>query len=113
MSRFLIDVNLPYYFSLWRGDSFVHQFDLGDEWTDNEIWEYAKTHDLVVVTKDADFSDRIIFHAPPPKVIHIRVGNMRMKEFFLTLTRRWPEAVELIETNKLVSIYPDRVEAIE
>ncbi|MFI5201814.1 MAG: DUF5615 family PIN-like protein [Candidatus Kapaibacterium sp.] len=112
MPRFLIDVNLPYYFSLWNGDDFIHQFDVGRNWSDTEIWEYAERHDLIIVTKDADFSDRIILREPPPKVIHIRFGNMKMKQFFATMSRHWPEVMELIETNKLVSVYPDRVEAI-
>jgi predicted nuclease of predicted toxin-antitoxin system len=112
MPRFLIDVNLPYYFSLWHGESFVHQHDLGDEWTDEQIWEYAKQHDLVIITKDSDFSHRVIFHTPPPKVIHIRFGNVKMKQFFGLLTTHWPQALSLIENHKLVSIYFDRVEAI-
>jgi predicted nuclease of predicted toxin-antitoxin system len=113
MPRFLIDVNLPYYFSLWNGESFVHQLDLGDEWTDDEIWKYAKLHDLIIVTKDADFSHRAILHVPPPKVIHIRFGNLKMNQFFETMTARWHQALALIEDHKLVSIYLDRVEAIQ
>src|ERR1017187_9479776 len=110
--RFLIDVNLPYYFSLWHGEGFVHQRDIDDEWTDDEIWKYAMKNDLIIVTKDADFSHRIIFHTPPPKVIHIRVGNLKMRQFFDVLTKQWPQALSLIEDHKLVSIYLDRVEAI-
>jgi predicted nuclease of predicted toxin-antitoxin system len=113
MPRFLIDANLPYYFSSWRGEDFVHQFDIDDRWTDDQIWNYALEHDLIIVSKDADFSDRMIFREPPPKVIHVRVGNVRMKEFFAVLTQRWPEASELIRDNKLVFIYRDRVEAIQ
>jgi predicted nuclease of predicted toxin-antitoxin system len=112
MPRFLIDVNLPYYFSLWHGEDFIHQRDIDDEWTDEEIWDYASEHNLIIVTKDADFSHRIIFHTPPPKIIHIRFGNMRMREFHETLSKHWPEALNLIEGNKLVSIYRDRVEAV-
>lgn len=28
MARYLIDVNLPYYFSLWRGPDYVHVRDI-------------------------------------------------------------------------------------
>ena len=112
MPRFLIDVNLPYYFSLWHGEAFIHQRDIDDEWSDSEIWNYAKAHNLIIVTKDSDFSHRIILYTPPPKIIHIRFGNMRMNQFHETLKKHWPEVLRLIETNKLVSIYIDRVEAI-
>jgi predicted nuclease of predicted toxin-antitoxin system len=112
MLKFLIDVNLPYYFSLWHGEEFVHQRDIDDEWTDDLIWKYAMKNDLIIITKDADFSHRIIFHTPPPKVIHIRFGNLKMRQFFDVMTTHWPQALSLIEDHKLVSIYLDRVEAI-
>lgn len=113
MPRYLIDVNLPYYFSLWKGGEFIHQKDLGDEWTDDEIWEYARDNDLVIISKDADFSHRVIANDPPPKVIHIRFGNVRMNEFHRVLQSLWPDAQLLIEDHRLVNIYHDRVEAIE
>ena len=28
MAKYLIDVNLPYYFSLWRGPEYVHLKDV-------------------------------------------------------------------------------------
>lgn len=112
MPRFLIDVNLPYYFSLWKGEEYIHQRDIDDEWTDDEIWDYALKHDLIIVSKDADFSHRIISHEPPPKVIHIRFGNLRMKEFYQLMASLWPDAEILIRDHKLVNIYADRIEAI-
>jgi hypothetical protein len=36
MARFLIDVNLPYYFSLWRTQDFLYVRDLDDTWTDRD-----------------------------------------------------------------------------
>ena len=112
MASFLIDANLPYYFELWRGDDYLHLFDLNDEWSDSEIWNYAREHSLTIVTKDADFSDRIILNEPPPRVIHIRIGNMRMRDFHALLNRAWPEVCELSKAYKLVRVYQDRVECI-
>ena len=42
MPKFLIDINLPYYFSLWNTPDFIHQKDLDVKWLDEEIWIYAK-----------------------------------------------------------------------
>ncbi len=112
MSRYLIDVNLPYYFSLWEGDEYIHQKDINDEWSDSQIWEYAKNNNLIIISKDADFSKRIFLSIPPPKVIHIKFGNKKMKEFYSILSMNWGKAKELIELNKLVNIYEDRIEAI-
>jgi predicted nuclease of predicted toxin-antitoxin system len=45
MPEFLIDVNLPYHSSLWKGDNCIHQKDIDDEWTDTQIWNYAREND--------------------------------------------------------------------
>lgn len=55
MSRFLVDVNLPYYFSLWNNDDYIHQMDIDDTWTDKQIWEYAREENLIIIKKDTDF----------------------------------------------------------
>lgn len=113
MARFLVDVNLPYYFSLWNDDAYIHQLDIDDTWTDQQIWEYAREENLVIVTKDTDFYNSILISDPPPKVIHLKIGNMRLKEMHEFLNRIWSEVLELIETCKLVSVYSDRIEGIK
>ena len=87
--RYLIDENLPYYFSLWNNDEFLHVHDLKGIATDIEIWDYAKENELIIVTKDSDFSNKIMYKAPPPKVIHIRFGNVRMQELHDLLHKLW------------------------
>lgn len=77
---YLIDANLPNYFDLWDSPRFAHVKDLNEKWTDEEIWEYAKRNDLIIVSKDVDFSNKIIVKNPPPKGIHIKVGNLKIKE---------------------------------
>jgi predicted nuclease of predicted toxin-antitoxin system len=42
---------------------------------DSDIWEYAKEHDYIIVSKDADFHQRSFVHHFPPKVIAIFSGN--------------------------------------
>ena len=111
--KFLIDVNLPRRFSIWSDSEYLHQINIDDEWTDTQIWNYATENDLTIVTKDSDFSNRVIFHKPPPKVIHIRFGNMKMQEFFETMNRLWNEVLELNSNHKLVNVFRNRIEAIE
>lgn len=111
--RFLIDVNLPDRFSLWQGDNFIHVRNIDDEWSDTKIWEYAKDKDLIIVSKDADFSNRIIHMEPPPKVIHLRVGNLKIKQFHKFMNENWVLITELISTSKLVNVYIDRIEVID
>lgn len=112
MAIYLIDANLPYKFSLWQGKDFQHVFDLDDTWPDVEIWRYAKEHDLTIVTKDADFSDWILLSDPPPRVIRLHIGNMKMRDLFSFLQQHWNEISKLSEIHKLVSVYLDKIECV-
>jgi predicted nuclease of predicted toxin-antitoxin system len=112
MVRFLIDENLPYYYSLWNSKEFVHVLDLENIKTDNDIWDYAKKNNLIIVTKDSDFSNKILYKSPPPKVIHIRFGNLRIQEFYKVLVKMWTDIDENIKSHKLVNVYKDRIESL-
>lgn len=113
MARFLIDANLPYRFSLWANDACIHARDLGEDWSDSEIWAYARAQNLIIVSKDADCSDRILVSKPPPRVIHIRFGNMKMRDFHGLIRRQWPHIVALAHQHRLVTVYRNRIEAID
>jgi predicted nuclease of predicted toxin-antitoxin system len=113
MKKYLIDANLPRYFSLWSGEEFQHVVQINDEMKDSEIWCYAKEHHLTIVTKDADFSDLVLFSDPPPRVIHIKFGNMKMREFHQSMSKIWSEACLLSSQYKLVRVYKERFECIE
>lgn len=110
MASFLIDVNLPYYFSLWNTPDYIHQNDIDDTFSDEQIWQFAKEKDLVIITKDADFSNKILLRQPPPRVIHIRFGNMKMKQFHDTIVNVWPDVINICKDYKLVNVFTDRVE---
>jgi predicted nuclease of predicted toxin-antitoxin system len=47
--------------------------------TDTQLWEYAKTNDFVIVSKDSDFQARSLLYGSPPKFIWLRVGNCPVK----------------------------------
>lgn len=113
MAKYLVDVNLPYYFSLWKSDDFIFQRDINSSATDEEIWKYAQENNLTIITKDSDFSNKILLKTPPPKVVHIRTGNMKMKVFHDFLKKMWPEIIRLNQNHKMVSVFNDRIEAIE
>ena len=54
----------------------LHVRDCGlDHATDAEVWEYARDHDFVIVTKDTDFHQRCFLFGAPPKVVWLRLGN--------------------------------------
>ena len=80
--------------------------------SDSQIWEFARKHDLVIVSKDADFSDRIITKSPPPWVVHLRFGNLGRDAYHALLAGSWPRIEALLKSHKLVNVYADRLEGI-
>lgn len=112
MANFLIDANLPRRFSVWRGVQFEYVADIDERLSDSEIWRYAASRNLTIVTKDVDFSDRIIVSSPPPRIIHYRIGNMRFRAMELFVERTWNRVETISLTSKLVRIYPARIESI-
>ena len=85
---------------------------MGTRLTDTEVWDFARREKLVIVSKDADFSERIILATPPPWVVHLRFGNLRRREFHALLASVWPQVETLLKKHKLVNVYRDRVEGI-
>jgi type I restriction enzyme, S subunit len=81
MNGFLFDENLPAKIQFTPSLPITHVSVLRTSPTDTEIWQYAKERNLVIVTKDADFSDRLMLDSAPPTVVHLRFGNMRKREF--------------------------------
>lgn len=109
---FLIDVNLPFYFSLWNKPEYIHQININPSAKDKDIWKYAREQNLIIITKDSDFSSRILLSTPPPKVIHIRIGNKSMKAFHQIIDKCWPDVLHLIKSHKLVNVYENQIEGI-
>jgi predicted nuclease of predicted toxin-antitoxin system len=42
---------------------------------DISIWNYAKSNDFTILTKDNDFDERSQLDGCPPKIIHLICGN--------------------------------------
>ena len=112
MKGYLLDENVPSRLRFNPALPVISVSVIGSRPSDTEIWNYARAHELVIVTKDADFSDRIILQSPPPWVVHLRFGNLRRREFHSLLARVWPEVEARLRTHKLVNVYLTRIEAI-
>lgn len=112
MKGFFFDENLPARLTFQPGLPVVSSAVLGSSPTDTQVWDYARREELIIVTKDADFSGRIILHTPPPWVVHLRFGNLRRREFHALLARVWPQVETLLKTHKLVNVHADRVEGV-
>lgn len=84
--------------------------DLNDSLSDSEIWDYAKINNLTIISKDSDFSNRILTQTHPPRVIHIKIGNLKIRELFQVLEKLWEEILEFNSKYKLVNVFRDRIE---
>jgi predicted nuclease of predicted toxin-antitoxin system len=111
MKGLLFDENLPRRLTFTPSLPIIHATDLGPSPTDTQLWQHAIENQWVIVSKDADFSDRIMLQSPPPWVVHLRFGNLRLAAFHELLQRHWPLVEERLPAHKLVCLYPDRIEA--
>ena len=112
MTGFLFDENLPSELLFTPSFPVLHAVSIRRSATDAEIWNYAEQNDLAIITKDADFSVRVLLHTPPPRVVHLRIGNMRKRDFQVFLAAVWPQIESLLQTHKLVNVYHDRIDAV-
>lgn len=49
--------------------------------SDIDIWSFAKQHQyLAIITKDDDFNSIAALKGFPPKIIHLKVGNVSNQE---------------------------------
>jgi predicted nuclease of predicted toxin-antitoxin system len=113
--KLLFDHNLPP--SLVTGlrnlfpDS-EHVFAIGlDRSSDLEIREYARREGLVIVTKDADFSDMCVLKGFPPKIIWIRRGNCSAHDVEELLRQHHME-IEDLEADPYFKIHEKEVRSM-
>jgi predicted nuclease of predicted toxin-antitoxin system len=110
--KLLVDENLPVELGRSLGLDSVHATELGIRLTDDQIWCEAKRLGCILVTKDADFFDRMALIGPPPQVVWARFGNMRRKELIDLFVRDWANISRLLESSDLVEVFINRIEGI-
>ncbi|MDQ2720823.1 MAG: DUF5615 family PIN-like protein [Bacteroidota bacterium] len=111
--KYLIDENLPDCLNAWSSDDFFHVTKITKSTPDKEIWKYALENDLIIITKDSDFHERILYRDPPPKVILFKIGNISTPYLEEFLSRYWNEIEEQINLVKLVVVFRDKIEGLK
>lgn len=91
MPEFIVDANLPFKIAKWQNDSFEHVLKINPFWDDDEIWDYAFKKNLIIITKDKDFRLKQLISGSPPKIIHIKFGNLLLKEFENVIESCWDQ----------------------
>lgn len=79
-----------------------HVYHLGlDQVDDRQVWQYAKTNDFTIVTKDGDYNELMILLGFPPKIIWIRRGNCSTNEIENILRTHYLDIQDLTNTEYL------------
>jgi predicted nuclease of predicted toxin-antitoxin system len=110
--KYLIDENLPDALEVWSSKEFLHVTKIFKSIPDKEIWKYALENNLIILTKDSDFHERILYRSPPPKVILFRLGNTSIPYLESFLEEYWTEIEEQINFVKLLIVYKNRIEGL-
>ena len=70
---------------------------------DHRIWDHARTHGFIIVSKDTDFRERSYVEGAPPKIIWLDVGNAGTLAI-AELLRRERERIERFEGTEELSM---------
>ena len=58
---------------------------------DAAVWQLAREHDCLLVTKDEDFHRLSVLRGAPPKVVWLRIGNCATEDIARLLRQRAEE----------------------
>ncbi len=111
--KYLIDENLPDCLSAWSSTEFLHVTKISKSIPDTDIWKFALNNDFIILTKDTDFHERILYKNPPPKVILFRLGNTSISYLEAFLKIHWKEILEQINLAKLVVVFKNKIEGLK
>lgn len=81
---------------VYPGSSHVRLVGLRDA-DDDAVWDYARNHGFIIVSKDSDYHQRSFLYGFPPKVIWIRLGNCPTSEIEQLLRQRESSILEFCE----------------
>jgi len=99
MQKYLLDENLSKKLAVKLIPTFSNVAHVSNESLlnsfDKEIWDFAKSNNYVIITKDYDFSDMSHLLGCPPKVIKLNCGNKTTEYICNTL----------IEKKELINIF--------
>lgn len=112
--NFLIDTQLPPSLCIGfisGGHYAIHTKDMpkGNNSTDNDLIEYARKNDMIIVTKDIDFFHSHILYQNPEKLLLIKTGNTNIKELKSIFERHFDLIIDSFKKYKLIELHRDSI----
>lgn len=104
--KLLIDNQLPEALARFldaNGMPAVHVRDHGLQGaSDRTLWEFARQHGHVLVSKDEDFPQLSNRFGSPPQVVWVRLGNCRKANLLEVFQRVLPQLKAMLEAGERV-----------
>lgn len=103
--KLLLDANLSWRLTATLKQHFtdcfhVDHIGLPVPATDQDIWNYARENEFIIVTNDEDFLDMVNLKGFPPKVLLLRTGNQSTLFIANLLILRKPNIKSLLESEE-------------
>jgi len=96
--KFLVDANLPPGLAAWLREHSHEAIHVNDQpglaLDDRAIFEFARRHEYIIMTKDEDFAALATLGESPAAVVWIRFGNATNTKLRAWLTPLLPEIIE-------------------
>lgn len=102
-----IDAQLPPTLASWISSNFdveavaLREINLRDA-KDIEIFEAARTANVVIMTKDSDFVDLVCRLGIPPQILWLTCGNVTNRNLRQLLTLTLPAAIEQLQQGEMI-----------
>ncbi len=115
---FIIDAHLPrslckYFRALGHTAFHTTDFPLGNATSDGWLAEEAAKRDAVVVSKDSDFFHSFLLQRKPPKLIMVKVGNLRLHNLRQLFETQAENLALLLESHDLIELHLDKATALD
>jgi predicted nuclease of predicted toxin-antitoxin system len=98
--KFIVDAQLPPALSRWltaAGHDAKHVYDLQQlSMPDLWIWQYAVDTHAVILTKDEDFSERLLREKKGPIIVWLRIGNCSRRALLQWFNPLFPDILDQI-----------------
>ena len=115
---FIIDAHLPKTLvSIIERNGYeaIHTSSLeeGNASSDVVIIQLAEEKKATVVSKDEDFHHSFLLYRKPPKLVMIKVGNMRLNALKELFENQFPKIIDLLGQHDLIEFHSDKLIAID
>ncbi|MGY6741592.1 MAG: DUF5615 family PIN-like protein [Cecembia sp.] len=114
--EFLLDANIPPSLAddlIGHKVDHVISFPLGTSTIDTEINDYCYQNNCILITKDSDFYDSFILHKKPPKLILVKLGNLKIRELRNYFRKNRDLIESLINQHSLIILTPESIKVIQ